>query len=237
MTSRTSDLSEAAPLTVLDVFVAVLRRDVLIACRRSSEFVNPLMFFVIIVVLFPLALGSDPVQLRAVAPGVIWVAALLAVVLSLETIFRGDFEDGSLEQLLLSPFPTSVLVLAKIAAHWLVSGLPLLIISPLLGILLNLPAHVLPVLMFSLLLGTPVLSLLGAIGVALTVGLRRGGVLMPLLLLPLYVPVLIFGTGVLHSAVSGMPVAAHFYAMAALLSLAIGLAPLASAAALRVSLG
>jgi heme exporter protein B len=171
-----------------------------------------------------------------VAPGVIWVAALLAALLSIENVFRSDFEDGSLEQYLMSSHPVSVLVLAKIIAHWLITGLPLLLISPLLGILLGLPVEGIKILFVTLLLGTPVLSLIGAVGVALTVGLRKGGMILSLLVLPLYVPLLIFASSAVDAAAAGLPVTAHLSLISALLVLALSLSPFATAAALRVSL-
>jgi len=174
--------------------------------------------------------------LQAVGPGVIWVAALLAALLSLEGIFRSDFEDGTLEQFLLSSHPVSVLVLAKVLAHWLITGLPLLVISPLLGVLLGLPGDAIMILLVTLMLGTPVLSLIGAVGVALTVGLRKGGMILSLLVLPLYVPLLIFAANAVDTAAAGLPVTAHLSLISALLVLALSLSPLATAAALRISL-
>lgn len=221
---------------MLASFLAVLRRDLLLALRDRGELSNPLVFFLIIASLFPLALGSSPQLLQAVAPGVLWVAALLVSLLSLDPLFRSDYEDGTLEQLLLSPQPLTLLVLAKILAHWLVTGLPLVLASPLLGLMLNLPDGALPVLMATLVLGTPMLSALGAIGIALTVGLRRGGVLLSLLILPLYVPLLIFGASAVDAAGAGVPVAGHLYLLAAMMLLSLALAPLAAAAALRISL-
>lgn len=216
-------------------FAVVLRRDLTLALRRRAEIMNPLMFFVIVVTLFPLGLGPDPNLLQTLAPGVIWVAALLAAMLSLESMFHSDFEDGSLEQLIMSSNPLSLTILAKIIAHWLLTGLPLMILAPFLAVLLRMPSDAIPVLIVTLALGTPTLSLIGAIGVALTVGLRRGGVLVSLLILPLYIPVLIFGAGAVDSAAGGLPVSAHLYLLGALLALAASLAPLAAAAALRIS--
>jgi len=218
-------------------FFAILVRDLTLALRRRSELANPLVFFLVVVTLFPLALGPEKDVLSRVAPGVLWVAALLASTMAMESVFRSDFEDGALEQLLLSPQPPALLVLAKIVAQWLVTGLPLLVASPVLALLLHLPAQALPTLLASLALGTPILSLVGAIGVALTVGLRRGGLLMTLLVLPLYVPVLIFGAGAVDNAAAGLPVAGQLYFLAAVLVLAVTLAPMAAAAALRISLG
>ena len=217
-------------------FVILIRRDLMLAVRHRAEMANPILFFVLVTSLFPLGIGANPALLQAVAPGVIWVAALLAALLSIENVFRSDFEDGSLEQYLLSSHPVSVLVLAKITAHWLVTGLPLLLISPLLGILMGLPIDAIKVLFITLLLGTPVLSLIGAVGVALTVGLRKGGMILSLLVLPLYVPVLIFASSAVDTAATGLPVTAHLSLIAALLLLALSLSPFATAAALRVSL-
>jgi len=218
-------------------FLAILKRDLTLALRHRSEMANPLVFFVVVVSLFPLALGPEQDILTRVAPGILWVAALLAATLAMDGMFRSDFEDGSLEQLLLSPHPPSVLVLAKILAHWLITGLPLILISPLLALFLHLPGQALGVLLATLALGTPVLSMVGAIGVALTVGLRRGGLLLTLLVLPLYVPVLIFAAGAVDNAAAGFPVAGQLYFLAALLVLSVTLAPLATAASLRISLG
>jgi heme exporter protein B len=217
-------------------FVILIRRDLMLAVRHRAEMANPILFFVLVTSLFPLGIGANPALLQAVAPGVIWVAALLAALLSIENVFRSDFEDGSLEQYLLSSHPLSVLVLAKITAHWLVTGLPLLLISPLLGILMGLPIDAIKILFITLLLGTPVLSLIGAVGVALTVDLRKGGMILSLLVLPLYVPVLIFASSAVDTAATGLPVTAHLSLIAALLLLALSLSPFATAAALRVSL-
>ncbi|MDH3831220.1 MAG: heme exporter protein CcmB [Gammaproteobacteria bacterium] len=217
-------------------FLILIRRDLMLAVRHRAEMANPILFFVLVTSLFPLGIGANPALLQAVAPGVIWVAALLAALLSIENVFRSDFEDGSLEQYLLSSHPVSVLVLAKITAHWLITGLPLLLISPLLGILLGLPVDAIKVLFITLLLGTPVLSLIGAVGVALTVGLRKGGMILSLLVLPLYIPVLIFASSAVDTAAAGLPVTAHLSLIAALLLLALSLSPFATAAALRVSL-
>jgi heme exporter protein B len=214
---------------------ALLRRDLTLALRNRGEIANPLLFFVMVVSLFPLGLGPETRTLQTIAPGIMWVTALLAALLSLDGIFRSDFDDGSLEQLLLSPHPAALLVLSKVLAHWLVSGVPLILVAPLLGVLLQLPAAATGALLASLALGTPILSLIGAIGVALTIGLRRGGVLLSLLVLPLYVPVLIFAASAVSDAAIGLPVHAQLYFLAALLALALTLAPLATAAALRIS--
>ncbi|MEJ2509438.1 MAG: heme exporter protein CcmB [Gammaproteobacteria bacterium] len=215
-------------------FVTLVARDVTLAVRRRSQVFNPLVFFVIVVTLFPLSLGPEVQLLQRVAPGIIWVAAMLAAMLSLENIFHADFEDGSLEQLLVSPHPVVVVVLAKICAHWLLSGVPLILLAPLLGLLLHMPAQGIGVLMITLLLGTPILSLIGAVGVALTLAQRRGGVLLSLLVLPLYIPPLIFGAAAVDRASAGLPVQAHLSLLGALLALAITLAPWAAAAAVRI---
>lgn len=214
----------------------LVRRDLILAMRRRAEMINPLLFFILVTSLFPLGIGANPNLLQAVGPGVIWVAALLAALLSLDGIFRSDFEDGTLEQYLLSSHPVSLLVLGKVLAHWLITGLPLLLISPLLGVFLGLPAEGIRILFVTLLLGTPVLSLIGAVGVALTVGLRKGGMILSLLVLPLYVPLLIFASSAVDTAAAGLSVTAHLSLIAALLVLALSLSPFATAAALRVSL-
>ncbi|HUT40744.1 MAG TPA: heme exporter protein CcmB [Gammaproteobacteria bacterium] len=217
-------------------FTLLIRRDLILAMRHRAEMINPLLFFILVTSLFPLGIGANPKLLQAVGPGVIWVAALLAALLSLEGVFRSDFEDGTLEQYLLSSHPVSLLVLAKVLAHWLITGLPLLLISPLLGVFLGLPAAGIKILFITLLLGTPVLSLIGAVGVALTVGLRKGGMILSLLVLPLYIPLLIFASSAVDTAATGLPVTAHLSLIAALLVLALSLSPFATAAALRISL-
>lgn len=223
-------------MSLFKAFCAVLRRDLVLALRRRSEMANPVLFFILVVSLFPLGIGAQPNLLKAIAPGVIWVSALLATMLSLDSLFRSDFDDGSLEQILLSPYPTSVLVLAKICAHWLVTGLPLLLIAPLLAMFLGLPERSLSILILTLLLGTPILSLIGAVGVALTVGLRRGGMILSLLVLPLYVPVLIFASNAVEMSSGGLPVSAQLNILLSLLFLALVLAPWPTAAALKMSM-
>lgn len=220
---------------LIQAFFALLTRDLLLAFRHRGELANPLLFFWMIVTLYPLGVSPEMELLRRIAPGVIWIAALLAALFSLESLFRGDFDDGALEQMLLSPHPLPVLVLAKVLAHWLVSGMPMLLLAPLLGLLLGMPKPAIGALEVTLALGTPLLSLIGAIGVALTVGLRRGGILLTLLILPLYIPVLIFGTNAVGAAAAGLPITGQIYFMAALLALALTLAPVAIAAALRIS--
>ncbi|GEK46879.1 heme exporter protein CcmB [Halomonas pacifica] len=230
------------PLTVVEprgglgvALVATLRRDLTLMLRRRSEVMNPLVFFALVITLFPLGLSPDPRLLATVAPGLLWVAALLATLLSLDSLFRADFEDGSLEQLLLAPQPLAAMVLAKVVVHWLLTGLPLALMAPVLGLMLGLPAGSHLILMLALALGSASLSLVGAIGAALTVGLARGGVLLSLLVLPLYIPVLIFGAGAVQAALLGDGVGAHLAILGALLALAVMLSPWAIAAALRIS--
>lgn len=206
------------------------------ALRRSTDVLTPLVFFVIVVSLFPLGVGPEPNLLSTMAPGVIWVAALLATMLSLSRLFANDYADGTLEQLTLTPHPLTMLVLAKILAHWLLTGLPVVLISPLLALQLNLQYENMEILVVSLLLGTPVLSLIGSVGAALTLGLRGGGVLLSLLVLPLYTPVLIFGAGAVSTYALGMDVEAHLSLLTALLVLSVIFTPWVTAIALRISL-
>ncbi len=214
----------------------VVRRDLLAALRRRSDLATTLVFFAIVASLFPLGIGPDTKLLRELAPGVLWVAALLACLLALNRLFAADYADGTLEQLVLAPQPLSLLVLAKVAAHWLTSGLPLIALAPLLALQFDLAADALAVLLVSLLLGTPVLSLIGAVGAALTLGLRGGGALLALLVLPLYVPVLIFGAGAVEASTAGLGAAPHLSLMGALLLIALVFAPWAAAAALRIAI-
>ena len=215
---------------------ALLRRDLLLAWRRPSDAATALLFFVIVASLFPLGVGAEPNLLRAVAPGVIWVAALLSSMLSLSRLFADDHADGTLEQLALCAAPLGMVAAAKGAAHWLVSGLPLVLVAPLIALQYDLPPALYGVLALSLLLGTPVLSLIGAIGAALTLGLRGGGVLLALLVLPLYVPVLIMGAGSVEMAAAGLAPDGQLHVLAAMLVVAAVFAPLATAAALRIAL-
>ncbi|WP_024647431.1 heme exporter protein CcmB [Pseudomonas syringae] len=219
------------------VFVLLMVREAKLLARRPAELVNPLVFFALVIALFPLAIGPDAQLLQTLSPGLVWVAALLAVLLSLDGLFRSDFEDGSLEQWVLSPLPLALLVLSKVLTHWVFSGLALVLLSPVLGLMLGLPVSCLPVLMLSLLLGTPVLSLMGAVGAALTVGLKRGGLLLALLILPLYIPVLILGSAALQAALQGMPVTGYLLWLGSLTALAITLTPFAIAAGLKISVG
>lgn len=216
-------------------FAGIVQRDLKLGYRNRSEILNPIFFFVLVVSMFPLGIGPSPDTLRSIGPGVIWVSALLATLLSTERLFRSDFDDGTLEQLLLSPHSLPLLVLAKVTAHWLITGLPLILVSPLLGALMHLPGDAVGVQMLGLLLGTPVLSLIGAIGVSLTVALRRGGVLLTLLVLPLYVPVLIFGTSAVLAASTGLPAGGQLALIGAMFALALTLSPFATAAGLRIS--
>ncbi|MAS81459.1 MAG: heme exporter protein CcmB [Legionellales bacterium] len=218
-----------------NAFMIMLFRDLRIAFRQRAEIMLPVIFFVVIVSLFPLAISPDPAVLKNIGPGIIWVAALLSILLSLQNLFRSDFSDGSMEQILLSPFPGSLLFLAKILAQWCVTGLPLVLISPLLGLLLYLETHVICVLFISLLMGVPYLNMIGAIGVALTIGLKQAGALLSLLVLPLYVPVLIFGSNAVISAANDLPYNGQLLWLAALLVLATTLSPFVINFALRVS--
>ena len=218
------------------MFMWIIKRDLLLAVRRQADVLTTLFFFIIVVSLFPLSVGPEMNILRTMAPGVVWVAALLASMLSLGRMFSNDYLDGTLEQMLLSPQSLSLLVLGKASAHWLVTGVPLVLMAPVLGIQYDLPLEALLVLTAALLLGTPVLSLIGAIGAALTLGLRGGGVLVSLLVLPLYIPVLIFGAGAVEANMSGMEFDAHLSLIGAFLLVSGVFAPWAAASALRVSL-
>ncbi len=220
----------------MNAFAAIVRRDLLLAMRRKSEVLTALFFFIIVVSLFPLGIGPEPILLKKIAPGVLWVAALLSTMLSLNRLFATDHADGTLEQLALSPTPLGVLVAGKIAAHWLTSGLPLVLLAPVLGVQFDLDASALWILIVALLLGTPLLSLIGSIGAALTLGVRGGGVLLSLLVLPLYIPALIFGAGAVEAHISGLGAGGHLSLLAALLALAVFFAPWATTAALRISL-
>lgn len=221
---------------MFNAWVQIFKRDLLIAFRSRSEIIHPIIFFVMVVSLFPLAIGDDKALLQKIAPAIIWVTALLATMLSLDNLFRSDFEDGSLEQMTLLKTPLSFLVTAKICAHWVITGLPLILITPLLAVLLYMPSELISMLLLTLLLGTPTLSLIGAVGIALTVGLRQGGVILSLLILPLYIPVLIFATLALQNVELGFSAEAQIAMMLAILVLAITLSPFAIAAALKVSL-
>lgn len=216
-------------------FMATLKRDLLIAYKRKNDMVNPFMFFLIVATLFPIGISPDADRLSEIAAGVLWISALLAALLAMDNLYRSDYEDGSLEQLLLSPHPLYFLVLAKNIAHWLVSGLPVVLVSPLIAYMLSLPEGAYRVLVLTLLLGTPVLSLLGSIGVALTVGLGSRGLILAMITLPMCVPVLIAGTLAVEQTQNGASLLGFLAILGAMLLGALTLAPLASAAALRIS--
>ena len=219
------------------VFRCILMRDITLAMRRRTDVLTTLFFFIIVVSLFPLGVGTEAKTLRILGPGVIWVAALLASMLALERLFAADYEDGTLEQMLLTAQPLALLVLAKATAHWLLTGLPLVALAPLVGLQYQLPPDALLMMMVSLLIGTPVLSLIGGIGAALTLGLRGGGILLSLLILPLYIPVLVYGAGAVTVSMIDLAGTQPYLALlAAFLLLALTLAPVATASALRISL-
>jgi heme exporter protein B len=215
---------------------AQLERDLRLVWRRRGDSLQPLLFALMVIALFPLALGSEPVMLARIAPGVLWVAVLLAGLLTLDSLFRSDLEDGSLEQLLLSPVPLAWLVGMRVLVHWAVSALPLILLTPFFAQLLQLPEPLLAPLMLSLALGTPLLSLVGAVVAALTVGIRRSGMLLAVLALPLFLPVLVFGAGAVVAAGQGLPWLGAIYLLAAGLAACVVLAPLAAATALRIAL-
>lgn len=221
---------------MLKLIHAMIHRDLRLAMRRRADIVSALFFFIIVVSLFPLGVGPEPELLRKLAPGVLWVAALLSTMLSLPRLFADDHRDGTLEQLALAPQPLALIVLGKVLAHWLVSGLPLALLAPLLGLQFNLSGDALWMLSLSLLIGTPALSGIGAIGAALTLGVRGSGVLVSLLVLPLYIPVLIFGAGAVDATLSGTGAQAHLSLLAALALAGVFFSPWPSAAALRLAL-
>ena len=218
------------------IFWHIIKRELQIAMRKQAEILNPLWFFLIVITLFPLVIGPDPKLLSRIAPGVAWVAALLSALLSFERLFRDDFIDGSLEQVMLTSQPFVLTALAKVLAHWLLTGLPLILLSPIAALLLSLEISIWWALVLTLLLGTPVLSCLGAIGVALTVGLRKGGVLLSLLVVPLFIPVLIFSASVLDAAGLNLPYSGQLAILGAILAAVVTLSPFAIATALRISL-
>ena len=214
------------------LFSAVFSKDVKLAFRQRAEIINPILFFLIVISLFPLAIGPEPGLLNRMAPGIIWVAALLSTMLGLDKLFRDDYNDGSLEQLIASSYPLSLTVLAKVAAHWVVTGLPLVLMTPLFALLLNLESSAL---LATVLLGTPLLSFIGAIGAGLTVGLQKGGILMSLLVLPLYIPVLIFATSAIDTSTMSLDYSGQLAILGAMLVVAIMCAPIAISSALKVS--
>ena len=220
----------------MSAFMAVLQRDLRLALRRKSEVLTAVFFFVVVATLFPLAIGPEPETLRKIAPGILWVGAMLASLLSLGRLFAPDYQDGSLEQMSLSQAPLPVLVAAKVTAHWLLSGLPLTLLSPLLALQFGLDAPTMGVLLLSLLVGTPLLSFVGAVGAALTLGVRGGEVLLSLLVLPLYIPALVFGAGAVEAQLSGLEYGAQMSILMAMLLLAGFFGPWACALALRIAL-
>jgi heme exporter protein B len=223
-------------LSLFGLLVLVIRRDLVLAMRRRADVLTTLIFFVMVVSLFPLGVGPELDMLRKMAPGVVWVAALLASMLSLGRLFSADYLDGTLEQLLLAPQPLSMLVLGKMIAHWMVSGLPLVLMAPVLGLQFDMSVQALWVLVAALLLGTPILSMIGAVGAALTLGLRGGGVLVSLLVLPLCIPVLIFGAGAVEAVTSGLSVVSHLSLLGAMLLLSLVFTPWVTSQALRISM-
>jgi heme exporter protein B len=223
--------------SLFNAFSVIIKRDLLLGLRRTSEIANPLIFFIIVVMLFPFALGPNSEMLIRILPGIIWITVLLSVTLSLDMMFRSDFEDGSLELMLLSHYPFALLVMAKITAHWLLTGAPLIFASIFLGWLFSLPAGAIVSLLLTLFLGTPVLNLVGSVIVALTVGLRGGGILLALIIMPLYIPVLIFSVAAIDKSIQGLPITGEFHILGALLVLAITLAPFATASSLRIRMG
>lgn len=230
MTSATPTLGAGS------VMLALIRREIALGLRQKGEVLTPLVFFMVIASLFPLGVGAESSLLLRMAPGVLWVSALLAAMLSLQRMFATDYADGSLEQMVLSPTPLGLLVLAKALAHFLLSGVPLVLMAPVLGLQFGLDSRALGILMLSLLLGTPTLSLIGSIGAALTLGVRGAGVLLSLLILPLYIPVLIFGAGAVEADAAGLGFGGHLSLLSALLVLSLFFSPMATAAALRISL-
>lgn len=221
--------------SMLKVMLAIVRRDLNLALRRKNDSLSALFFFIVVASLFPLGIGPEPTLLAIIAPGMVWIAALLAAMLSLGRLFADDFQDGTLDQLVLAAIPLPLAVLSKTTAHWISSGLILTIASPILAIQFNLDSQSTLVLMLSLLIGTPLLSLIGSIGAALTLATRGGGMLLSLLVLPLVIPVLIFGAGAVDANQAGLPIDGHFYLLGAMLAIALFFAPIATAASLRIA--
>ncbi|MGQ9425334.1 heme exporter protein CcmB [Gilvimarinus sp. F26214L] len=225
-----------APLGTSAALWAMFRRDLLLAYRHRGELLNPVLFFFLVSMLIPLGVSPEPEVLSMVAPGIIWVMALLATLLSMDGLFRSDFDDGTLEQLVVSPHPLYLMVLTKVAVHWLVTGLPLTLVSPLLGLWMSLPGEGFVALFLTLLIGTVSLSMIGAIGAGLTVSLRRGGVLISLIIIPFYTPVLLFGTVAVSNAITGLPYGGLVAILGSFMALSMGLAPLATAGAIKISI-
>ncbi len=223
-------------LSTSQAFQAELRADLKLAYRNKSALFNPLMFFIMVAVLFAFGVGPESTVLSTLAPGVIWVAALLSSLLALDHLFREDYENGSLEQLILSPHSSSALILAKIVVHWLVTGLPLILISPFIAMMMQLPGQAYGVMLLSLLLGTPALSLIGAVGVGLTAGIKRSGLLLSLLVIPLFIPVLIFGASAVQASTVGLPASGQLYLLAAFSIMSLLFTPFATSAAIKISL-
>jgi heme exporter protein B len=222
--------------STLQAFLAELRADMKLAYRNKSALFNPILFFIMVAVLFAFGVGPESTVLSTLAPGVVWVAALLSSLLALDHLFREDYENGSLEQLVLSPHASSVLILAKIIVHWLVTGLPLILISPFIAMMMQLPGQAYGVMLLSLLLGTPSLSLIGAVGVGLTAGIKRSGLLLSLLVIPLFIPVLIFGASAVQAAAVGLSASGQLYLLAAFSMTSLVLTPFATSAAIKISL-
>ncbi len=217
------------------VMLAIVRRDLSLALRRKNDSLSALFFFIVVASLFPLGIGPEPTLLAIIAPGMVWIAALLAAMLSLGRLFADDFQDGTLDQLVLTAIPLPLAVLSKTTAHWISSGLILTIASPILAIQFNLDSQSMVILVLTLLIGTPLLSLIGSIGAALTLATRGGGMLLSLLVLPLVIPVLIFGAGAVDAHQAGLPIDGHFYLLGAMLAIALFFAPIATAASLRIA--
>ena len=222
--------------SLFQAFSAELQGDLKLAYRHKSSLFNPLLFFIMVAVLFAFGVGPESTVLSTLAPGVVWVAALLSSLLALDHLFREDYENGSLEQLMLSPHPNSALILAKIIVHWLITGLPLICISPFIAMMMQLPGQAYGTMLLSLLLGTPALSLIGSVGVGLTAGVKRSGLLLSLLVIPLFIPVLIFGASAVQAATVGLPSSGQLYLLGAFSMLSLVLAPFGAAAAIKISL-
>ena len=223
-------------LSTRQAFLAEFRADLTLAYRNKSALFNPLLFFVMVAILFAFGVGPESTVLSTLAPGVIWVAALLSSLLALDHLFREDYDNGSLEQLILSPHSSSALILAKIIVHWLITGFPLIVISPFIGMMMHLPTGAYSTMLLSLLLGTPALSLIGAVGVGLTAGIKRSGLLLSLLVIPLFIPVLIFGASAVQAAAVGLSSSGQLYLLAAFSIMSLMLAPFAASAAIKISL-
>jgi heme exporter protein B len=221
--------------SILKVMLGIMRRDLSLALRRKNDSLSALFFFVVVASLFPLGIGPEPTLLAKIAPGMVWIAALLAAMLSLGRLFADDFHDGTLDQLVLAAIPLPLAVLSKTIAHWISSGLILTVASPILAIQFNLDSQSMVILVLTLLIGTPLLSLIGSIGAALTLATRGGGMLLSLLVLPLVIPVLIFGAGAVDAHQAGLPIDGHFYLLGAMLAIALFFAPIATAASIRIA--